>query len=266
MTPNHEDITFNGGKLYHIYSTTVGKRKGGLVYNAEYTSSDSQQALVLGKKQLKVDGECSALHSEGDKWVFYRRQDNYKGPEPIVPLALGKQLPQYNQGGKEHNYSWLYADPEWTTGKGKRRSYPGPDTYSAITKAVEAGLLPKADDPGAPEWITCEWVGTKHQQNMDGIPYEHALIPHLHPFVPELELTTLQEFIKLASTDCFEGLVVLHPNGTRYKMRSDMTGDSQWEQHRSKKPAEPGVTTIRPQVLTKEGLLVWNRQEWVLQK
>ncbi len=255
-------MTFNGGKLYHIHTTVPGERQGSLVYTCNFTSRSAAAALQHGIKQLKVDGECSALHREDGQWVFYRRQDNYKGAAATLPLPAGRQSAQYDQGGKEHNYCWLRVDRDWTTGKGTRKSAPGPDTYATIDLAVKMELLPDPTGIDAPEWITCEWVGTKHQKNMDGVPYEHALIPHLEPFVPTLEFTTLQEFQEMVCKECFEGVVLIHPDGTRYKMRSDMScPESVWEQHYKKKG---GVTTIRPQVLTKDGLLTW-KGEWVLQ-
>ena len=180
-----------------------------------------------------------------------------------LPLPEGRQSAHYDQGGKVHNYCWLRVDRGWTTGKGMRKSAPGPDTYAAIDLAVKMELLPDPTDNNAPDWITCEWVGTKHQKNMDGVPCEHALIPHLEPFVPTLEFTTLKEFQELVCKECFEGVVIIHSDGTRYKMRSDMAGECVWEQHYQKKGIDPGVTTIRPQVLTKDGLLTW-KGEWVL--
>lgn len=253
--------TFNGGKLYHTHELVGGDKPRSLVYVDKFTSADALVALRAGVKQLKVDGECSALHREDGEWAFYRRQDNYSGAEKTLDIAEGKQSAHYNQGGKEHNYSWLRASPQWTTGKGKRASSPGPDTYAAIKLAVEQGHLPDPTQDDCPEWITCEWVGIKHQNNMDGVPYEHALVPHMEPFVPNLKLKSLQEFHDMVRKECFEGIVIVHPNGTRFKLRSDTTGPgSLWEQYYRKKG---GVTTIRPQVLTKDGLLVWRDGEWI---
>jgi hypothetical protein len=263
------DNYFNGGKLYHVNQTRPGERPGSLVYTEEFTSTTAQESLEKGEKQLKVDGECSALHRErtpsGWEWVFYCRQDNYKGDGATVDLPDGQQPAHYDQGGKEHNYCWLRVDKEWVTGKGKKRSSPGPDTYDAIAMGVKLGLIPDPASKDAPEWITCEWVGTKHQSNMDGVPYEHALIPHMFPFVPQLHFETLTEFKSLVASQCFEGVVLIHSNGTRFKMRSDMTGiENEWDKNHRKKPADPGVTTIRPQVLTKDGLLKWVEGKWTI--
>ncbi len=260
---------FNGGKLYHINKTTSGNRPGNrpgsLVYTDEFISDKAEEALHEGEKQLKVHGECSALHRENGKWVFYRRQDNYKGNGTTCKLASGAQPAQYNQGTKEHNYCWLKIDDSLVTGKGKRRSSPGPDTYAAIANAVGSGLLPDPTDENEPEWITCEWVGIKHQSNMDGITDHHALIPHMSPFVPQLHFKTLEEFVSLVSENCFEGAVIIHPDGTRFKVRSDMTGiENDWVKNYRKKAIDPGVTTIRPQVLTKDGMIRWIDGKWVL--
>lgn len=275
---------FNGGKLYHVFKTAPSESNPrSLVYTNEFTSDHAKEALYSGTKLLKVDGECSALHKEklissadngtsedretsADKfeWVFYRRQDNYKGPS--IPLPDGKQPSLYDQGGKSHSYSFLKLDPSLVTGKGKKKSYPGPDTYASIEKAVSSGDLPNPNDPDCPEWITTEWMGSKHQTNADGIKYEHVLVPHTSKFLPELTFSSLDEFRQLADKLCFEGCVLIHPDGTRYKMRTEMTVEkSIWSQKcKNKKPNDPGVTDYRPQVLTKDGKIQWDGQEWVM--
>jgi len=251
---------FNGGKLTHPFATKrVGKWQ--LTYTEDFTSPEAREALEKGVKLLKVDGACTVLHKESDEkgtwsWRFCQRQDNYKGEESTLDLPEGKQPAHYSQGGKEHNYCWLPVDPKWVCGKGKRKQFPGPDTYQTISKAVEDGNLPDPSDPEAPEWITCEWVGIKHQKNMDGIPYDHALVLHQESFVSRIEgVSSLADFVELAKRECFEGIVIVAEDGTRFKMRCDMVEGSLWNKFWKKKPTDPGVTTISPQVLCKDGLL-----------
>lgn len=254
------NMSFNGGKLYHVYKTAAAEPKStlswlqGLQYINEFLNDEAKEAMEQGVKLLKVDGACSAIHRENGEWVFYQRQDNYKGNGETLPLPDGLQPAHYNQGGKEHNYNWLKVNPTDTARKGKNKF--GPDTYAAIQHGVDVGLLPKATDPDAPEWITCEWVGQKHQGNMDGIPYAHALIPHTDQFLPQIDVHSLDEFVQLTKEKCFEGVVVIHPNGTRYKLRSDTVGQGNlWNTHSRKKPTDPRVTDITPlRVLTKDGV------------
>ncbi len=268
------NMTFNGGKLYHIFEAERGD-DGFYGDTSTFTSDTAKEALETGKVCLKVDGEITMIKCENGKWNFYRRQDNYKGNEPTVPLPDGLQSAHYSQGGKSHNYSYLYVSPDWTTGKGKRRSFPGPDTYAAIQKGVELGLIPDPTSDNCPEFITCEWMGRKHQKNMDGIPVDHALVPHMDPFIPRLFRgpipMTFNRFSECAKSQILEGYIIKHQNGTMFKLRTDMIKGNLWASTKHK-PAEPRVTQSSPSILTKEGvmqyredLLKWGRgpiREW----
>ena len=251
-------IMFNCGKLYHIATIKDGIKA---CYTDDYISDHARKAMEVGIAHLKVDGECTSIHREQRTdgtwwWRFYRRQDNYKGTEEVMALPDGMQPDIYTGGGKPHHYVLLPVSPDLTTGKGKRRSAPGPDTYAAIAKGVEIGMLPDPASSDAPEWISCEWIGTKHQSNVDGVPFDHGLVPHCEPFTPRIECTSLADFSELAREECIEGLVYLHPDGTRYKMRCNMVNNNKWDSEiKKKKPADPGVTTIRPKVLTRDGLI-----------
>jgi hypothetical protein len=248
-------MAFNGGKLYHIFEAERGE-DGFYGYTSTFISDKAKEALETGDIYLKVDGENAMIKREDGEWKFYRRQDNYKGKETTIPLPDGLQPAHYSQGGKEHNYSYLYVSPEWTTGKGKRRSFPGPDTYAVIQKGVEIGLLPDPASDDCPRFITCEWVGRKHQKNMDGIPVDHALVPHIPPFTPKLTYNpvTFDSFSVLARTKVFEGMVIRHSDGTLFKLRSDMIRGNLWGSIKHK-PLEPRATDISPLVLTKDGAL-----------
>ena len=251
---------FNGGKLYHVFETESEGRD--LRYIDKFLSDEAKEAFTKGVGILKVDGECSAIHKEDEKWKFYVRRDNFKGQGKILPLPEGKQLDTYDQGGKPHHYRFLYLSPEFTTGKGHRKSDVGKEIYACIAKGVEEGNLPNPSDSDAPEWITCELVGTKHQTNMDGVPCEHALVPHYYPFLPHVQVTSFEHFVDMAKTVCIEGVVFQHPTTrTRFKLRFNMMEQNMWST--TKKPQDAGVTDIRPRVLTPNGLLKWTDGEWV---
>ena len=58
---------------------------------------------------------------------------------------------------------------------------------------------------------------------MDGVPYHHALNPHMEPLVPRIEgVSSLVEFVELARSECFEGIVIVVEDGTHFKMRCEM--------------------------------------------
>jgi hypothetical protein len=250
---------FNGGKLYHIFTTQSDPKGRNLQYTSVFTSEHAREAFTNGSTLVKVDGECSALHKENGKWAFYWRRDNYKTRDGdiIVPLPDGKQLNTYDQGGKDHFYQLLYCSPDFTTGKGKYISYVGKEIYECIYRGVEDGHLPDPKDGGGPEWITCELVGRKHQSNMDGVPYDHALVPHYAPFLPEIQIESYEKLCEIVKTECIEGVIYRHPDGTRYKIRFEMVSDDTlWTQRKkNKRPSDNGATTIRPKVLTKDGLI-----------
>ena len=98
---------------------------------------------------------------------------------------------------------------------------------------------------------------------MDGIPVHHALVPHACGFLPTFKIESYTTFLDLVKSECIEGIVAVHPDyGTRFKMRSDMIPDSLWAKHTKKKADDQGVTTIRPDVLTKDGLMKWDGTAW----
>jgi len=262
------NMAFNGGKLYHIFEAERSE-DGFYGYTPTFTSDTAKEALEMGDIHLKVDGENTMIKRENDAWNFYRRQDNYKGKEVTIPLPDGLQPAHYSQGGKPHNYSYLYVPRDLTTGKGKRRSFPGPDTYAAIQKGVELGLLPDPTSDNCPEFITCEWMGRKHQKNMDGITVDHALVPHIDPFVPALYrgLITLDIFSECARSQLLEGFIFKHPNGTMFKLRTDMVKGNLWGSTKHK-PLDPHVTFTSPIILTKEGVMEYRKDllKWELHR
>lgn len=277
---------FNLGKLYHVYKTTKRVDSNDLVYTGEYLNDETRSLMndPNTTAELKVDGEATMIvkqvHKYGgyqltedtwyNPWQFYRRQDNYRGPCMSIPLPAGKQPDTYNQG-KPHHYRLLWVDPESGTSKQNKMAQ---ETYAIIRKAAELGILPKLSDKGSTPFISCEWVGKKHQLNLDGIPYDHALVPHLPEFTGITNFPrTFDGLQRFFEEHVVEGLVLQHPSGTRYKIRADMFPTSGWVREGDKrrkrirelkklklpkKPIVESVTTIKPKVLTKDGLLVWN--------
>ena len=122
--------TFNGGKMNHIWVPNRNR------YEPVFTSLEAERCLKDKDTDisLKVDGECACLiRQEIDndnryEWVFCRRQDNYKGAEHTISIPKGQQPASF----QKHNYSFLPLSKTCITGKGKKRSSPGPDTYKAI--------------------------------------------------------------------------------------------------------------------------------------
>jgi len=238
---------FQGGKLFHIFDTQVSGKN--LLYIDQFSSEHAKEALEQGVCLLKVDGSCSALFNENGQWKVYERRDNYNGTD-VIPLPEGLQPSLYDQGGKEHKYTYRYIEPEYQVSE-KKKTNEGPDMYAIVQKAVEQGHLPKPDDPDAPPFITGEWVGCKKQGNRDELVVMNGFVPHRPPFTPVItDIKSLADFQALANKECFEGIVVVHPDGTRYKMRCSMLqGGSLWSNPKNK-------STIKPLVLTVSGL--WN--------
>ena len=237
---------FQGGKLYHVFDTKqVGKN---LVYIDSYTSEHAREALEKGVCLLKVDGSCSAIMNENGEWKVYERRDNYKGTD-VIPIPDGPQPSTYDQGGKEHSYTYRYIAPDFQVSP-KKKTNEGPDMYAIIKKAVEDGHLPDPKNPDAPPFITGEWMGSKKQGNRDCFTVMNAFVPHRPPFTPIVKgISCFQDFVDISNKECFEGFVVVHPDGTRYKMRCSMLEQGAlWNDSKMK-------TTIRPLGLTVNGLV-----------
>jgi len=214
---------FNGGKMNHIWKSVKGK------YINEYTCENAKKCFENTETiaTLKVDGECAAIirHKvsvEKWEWLFYRRQDNYKGNDENIPLPDGTQPASF----EKHNYSFVFVPKDLETGKGKRKSYPGRDTYIAIKNAVNTGGLPSANKSKA-DFITIEWVGKKHQLNRDDCHEDHGVVIHGDTIIdiPDRTFETLSE---MAQNTCIEGIVLIAENGERFKIRFNMFPNSKW--------------------------------------
>lgn len=208
---------------------------------------------------VKVDGENAMLMRERDEedktkwtWNFYYRQDNPKSMEGLKPLPEGAQPDVY----ESHHYFYRKLDRDLVTGKGKKKTSPGPDTYAAIQKAVDIlGYLSDPNDEDCPDYVPCEWIGTKHQKNVDGYSCEHGIA--LHGFMSiENFPRTAEEIAKLAKTECYEGVVAMNPKTHRcYKIRLDMFPDSRFKKEKgNKKDKTTQITTLRSAIFWKGGM------------
>eukprot|EP00056_Hartaetosiga_gracilis_P005396 m.84292 g.84292 ORF g.84292 m.84292 type:complete len:280 (+) comp12153_c1_seq2:145-984(+) len=263
---------FNGGKMNHIFKQT---QEGKRLYVNEFTCEAAERCFndPNATVTLKVDGECAMLkrvkviddhpsEEDGDdqikndnttsfKWVFYRRQDNFKGEGETTPIPDGAQ-PAHFEG---HNYCFIPLDENLVTGKGKRKSFVGVDTNAAIRVGVSAGLIPDPNNTSSPKFITVEWVGQKHQQNMDFCPSHHGIV--VHGTTPIEVPRSFEEVAEMAKTCAIEGGVFEDKaSGERFKLRFDLFEGSLFKQHkRTHKPTTSETTTIKPTIITKDGIV-----------
>lgn len=232
---------FNGGKMNHVFVPGRGK------YEEGYSCPEAKRCFLDPNTRisLKVDGECAMVVRQAGRWVFFRRQDNYKGSDETIEVPAGAQPASFDK----HNYCFVKVSPDLVTGKGKRKSQVGPDTYQAIEQAVASGLLPDPTSEGCPEFVTVEWVGRKHQTNIDGWEFDHGLYVHGSS---TLEVERTRAAVEaMAKVEAIEGLVLEDPiTGQRFKLRLDMLPDSLFAAR--KKRGEK--STIKPKVAGPEGV------------
>jgi len=264
---------FNGGKMSHVFKQNP--QDGRFTYTSKFYSDHAQEAFMYGNFMLKVDGECCCLFKHYDEetktwyWKFYQRYDageKYEGKSetelPGSPLPDGKNPNEYDQGGKKHIYRFVVYQAI-----GKKQTKFLQDTLKAIDFGVKNGYLPDPNSENCPNAITCEWVGLIHQSNVDGFSFEHGLVPHTEFFCPCIPLSSYEEFVNFVKTHCIEGVIVVHPDGTRYKLRSDCIPEfksTPWYTKTWKKDKKTRVTTISPKALGPDGLYVWDSdtEQW----
>eukprot|EP00055_Hartaetosiga_balthica_P010615 m.45868 g.45868 ORF g.45868 m.45868 type:complete len:267 (-) comp7238_c0_seq1:1382-2182(-) len=254
---------FNGGKMNHIF-----KQNEKFLYVNEFTCEAAERCFkdMRAKVTLKVDGECAMLkrgqaeapvddnadsNAQLKKWIFYRRQDNYKGEEESIPVPEGPQPGSF----QSHNYSFVPLGATLVTGKGKKKSFVGEDTYAAIDVGVTAGLIPDPNDDSAQEFITVEWVGQKHQLNMDFCPAHHGIV--VHGTTPVKVPRTFEEVAEMAATCAIEGVVFEDgETGERFKLKFTSFQPSLFNLHKRKHKPTTGIsTTIKPTIITKDGVI-----------
>ena len=243
--------------MNHIFVPECGN------YKNEFTSQEAERCFkdLSTSVTLKVDGECACLvktcYDDSEfRWDFYRRRDNIKDIEHGTyqrPLFPGVQPSSY----KKHNYSLVSLPRNYVTGKGNKHSEPGPETYAAIQNGIDKCLIPNPNDPKCPNFITVEWVGRKHQANMDNTPCDHAIAIHGSTKIVIPGERTYENIARLTTEMSIEGVVFeSNKTGERFKLRFDMFPNSLWKQRKkavcgkNKIAVTDKVTTIKPEIIT----------------
>lgn len=237
--------------MNHIWTPGRGKYEDGFANAAAERCFHNPATIV----SLKVHGECGLLlktrKNERFEWIFATRYDTRGQKDPpndAIPLPSDSPHPNTYE---EHQYWLIPLDPHLITGKGKRKTAVGADTYGAIAAGVACGAIPDPNAPDAPDYISVEWVGRKHQGNVDCIDADHALTIHGSTMVNHLlPLPRSRSQVEaLARTESIEGLVLYDPDTTeRFKIRLDMFPDSCFVRN-CKLPLTKETTSIKPNVI-----------------
>lgn len=240
-------VPFNGGKMNHIFTPGKG------VYEETFSCEAARRCFqdIGGTISLKVHGECCLLIKQAKsddefEWIFCTRYDSKDKSPPREAFAVpaGVHPAKYDN----HTYCFIPLDRNKVTGKGSKTTNVGPETYSAIAAGVARGEIPDPNDPDCPNHITVEWVGRKHQGNIDGIDADHALYIH-GSVVVDVPVRTREAVERMAQSIAIEGLVLYdRVTGERFKVRFDMFRGSSFSRN-SKLPTAPPGATIMPRVI-----------------
>jgi hypothetical protein len=221
-------------------------------------------------KMKNVSPAVPALY----EWTFATRYDTRGKKDPpagAIPLPGVHQLPELvdQQNGvinhnnssspqpavyQDHHYWLIPLEKNLVTGKGQRQTYVGRDTYGAIAAGVATGDIPDPNQPNdTPSFISVEWIGRKHQGNIDGIDADHAICLHgstrLNHLLPIPRSRAQVEY--LAATESIEGLVLYDPDTTeRFKIRFDMVvPNAKFTQQCNQSPVTMTTTSIKPKAI-----------------
>ena len=206
---------FTGGKMPSLFKRH--QTPAGYVYvePPEATDAEALAALRGGHCYLKVHGEAAALTYEEDDVVtlrFLRRRDLRAEPtDGFVPMPDGAN-PSVVHGARAHFYAYEVLPRTAAT---KKDASLGSDTYAAAEMAALC-----TDQSGH---ITVEWVGAKHQGNIDDYPFKHGVVVHSEcELAGEHTPRTWEALVRFAQTWDVEGLVYQHPvTGKYFKFRFD---------------------------------------------
>jgi hypothetical protein len=241
---------FDGGKMNHIYKIILDKRDS--YYINEFESDEAELAFKAGKKYLKIHGENAMIFFLDDgNFVVTQRRDS-KTDEVVdgsFPMPIGPNPSVYDNGaGRVHYYSYIPLDKTKIQGKGKRKTAIGPDTYAAIQKGIDLGII----IPKPLTWCSFEWVGAKHQGNIDDFPEDHCIMVHSTAEVKdEVVPKTFEEAEAFSGTHAVEGFVFQNPEtGKFFKMRMDCFKNSLF-----KSMKKGDKTSIKPMVLSVDGII-----------
>lgn len=198
---------------------------------------------------LKVHGECCLLSRGGEnnnEWIFCTRYDAKEKPLPdnAVHVPDGAHPAKF----QNHSYCFLPLDKDLIVGKGKRKTRPGPDTYASIAHGAANGDIPDPSDDDCPAHITVEWVGRKHQGNVDNLDVDHGIYVHGSTIV-DLPERTFEAVQKMAQTISIEGVILFDAiSGERFKLRFDCFPESVFAKN-CKQAVTAETTTIKPKVM-----------------
>lgn len=257
--------------MNHVFTPEKG------YYGAGFASAQAQRCFEDPRSiaTLKVHGECCMLmkqpirmrdqneeNEEEDlkkteteqqqvyEWIFCTRLDTRGKPYPEnhipIPFVSGIQPPVF----QKHSYCFIPLPKDLVSGKGSKKTCPGPDTYGAIRAGVESGALPDPNGNNSPDFVSVEWIGKKHQGNVDCLVVDHAITVHGSTVVdiPERSRSFVESMARNVS---IEGVVFQSlDTGERFKLRFDMlVPDSLFAINCKKPVSTPDTTHIKPVVI-----------------
>lgn len=240
--------------MNHVFRTNEGNG----AYEQSFTCEAAQRCFEDPNSvaTLKVHGECCLLvrqqkpEQENFEWIFATRYDAKQKPFPDDAIAVpdGPHPAKF----RKHAYCFLPLSKDKVVGKGKKKTQQGPDTYAAIAAGVASGALPDPNDSSnCPSHISVEWVGRKHQGNVDNLEVDHGIYVH-GSTVTDLPDRSWEAMETMAQTISIEGVVFYDAaSGERFKLRFDNFGDSLFKKN-CKLPVTAESTNLKPHVIVAE--------------
>jgi hypothetical protein len=204
-TIQHNNMTFNGGKMLHIFKLTSN------LYVDEFFNDAAKDALHNGKYYVKVDGVNHMVLKNGTNIELYARYDDKKGkidpqnlPYGVMALCDGANPSEYKSLCQHHYY---YKSCQDITGKmGK--------IYATLYKKIYTYFKEKPDGH-----YSIEVVGKKFQKT-PGITSDAEICVHNDQLL-DIKFQSYDNAKKYLLNDvCIEGVVIEH-NGLYWKIRSN---------------------------------------------
>lgn len=233
-------MTFNGGKMVHIFRTNLGKDHDpddSASYLDEWNDDEAFEALTSPESTMfvKINGSCGMLvrDEEAKTWKIYQRYDDKKDkfkegkevPSDYIqcPNPAGPNPTQYKykNGYVQHRYYFKHLDPN---AKGKTEQ----QINRALLRIVESNQH-KLDS--ALPYISVELCGRNFNKT-PGVPeigiavhdYQRLVEPLQRPADERNPAEWKQALIAYVTKFPCEGLVVRHPNGRYFKILSHILG------------------------------------------
>lgn len=256
--------SFDCNKMNHVFNVInlASERKSNnfepTQYINEFFSDHAKEAFLNGKISLKVHGECCLLAINKNKWIFLmRREIRKKLPEEPIIFEKLKEIDDLPKSffvttphGSNHltseilnrTYMLEYLHPDSKLGKG---------TYKVIENGIDQNLIPKPEE-SKDNYISVEWVGNKHQGNVDDIKADHGLYIHGSTEI-NINERTFENMQLFFQKECIEGFVFEHPTTKeRFKCRADMFNASLFEKmdkNNKNKKNPKQFTSIKPNII-----------------